>query len=82
MQTIKGKAVYKGIALGKIHVMRKNDYIVKRTKVDDAEAEIQRATRARELAATQLQEPVRQGCTRGGRKQRCYFRGSPDDVRG
>lgn len=56
MQTIKGKAVYKGIALGKIHVMRKNDYIVKRTKVDDAEAEIQRATRARELAATQLQE--------------------------
>ena len=56
MRSIKGKAVYKGIALGKIHVISKNDCTVKRVKVDNPEAEIERAAQARALAATQLQE--------------------------
>lgn len=56
MKSIKAKAVYKGIALGKIHIMRKNDYVVKRVRIDDAEREIERVRKARELAASQLQE--------------------------
>lgn len=55
MKSMKAKAVYKGIALGKIHIMRKNDYVVKRVRVDDPEGEIERVCKARELAAAQLQ---------------------------
>ena len=40
MECLKGKSVYKGIALGKISVLKKNDYVVKRTKADDVEGEI------------------------------------------
>ena len=32
MQYLKGKSVYKGIVLGKISVLKKDDYVVKRTE--------------------------------------------------
>lgn len=56
MKSIKAKAVYKGIAYGPIHVIRKNDYVVKRSKIENPEAEIERVKQAREQAAAQLQE--------------------------
>lgn len=56
MERIKGKAVYKGIALGNIHVIRKTANVVKRVKIENPAAEIERAKLARELAASQLQE--------------------------
>ena len=46
MQCLKGKSVYKGIAMGKISVLKKDDYIVKRTKIEDPQAEIQRVKSA------------------------------------
>ena len=56
MEYLKGKSVYKGIALGKISVLKKNDYVVKRTKADDVEGEIGRVSQAKELACAQLQK--------------------------
>ena len=55
MEGLKGKSVYKGVALGKISVLRKNDYVVKRVKVESPDTEIQRVEEAREKAKAQLQ---------------------------
>ena len=55
MKSVKAKAVYKGIALGRIYVLRKNDYTVKRTKIDNPEEEIKRMHQAKEMASGQLQ---------------------------
>lgn len=56
MERLKGKAVYKGIALGKISVLKKDDYVVKRVKLENPEAEIERVAQAREKAKEQLQK--------------------------
>lgn len=56
MECVKGKSVYKGVALGKIAVLRKNDDMVKRTKTDDPEKEIQRVAQAREQSGAQLEK--------------------------
>ena len=39
MQCFQGKSVYKGIAMGPIVVLKKNDYQVKRTRIEDTEAD-------------------------------------------
>ena len=56
MQCLKGKSVYKGIAMGKISVLKKDDYIVKRTKIEDPQAEIQRVKSAVAASQEQLQK--------------------------
>lgn len=56
MQCLKGKSVYKGIAMGKISVLKKDDYIVKRTKIEDTQAEIQRVKAAVAASQEQLQK--------------------------
>ena len=35
MQSYQGKSVYKGIAMGPVVVLKKNDYQVKRTRIED-----------------------------------------------
>ena len=54
MQYFQGKSVYKGIVMGPVAVLRKNDYQVKRTRIEDADAEILRVTGAVEAAKEQL----------------------------
>ena len=54
MQYFQGKSVYKGIVMGPVTVLRKNDYQVKRTRIEDADAEILRVTGAVEAAKEQL----------------------------
>ena len=56
MQCFQGKSVYKGIVLGPVVVLRKNDYQVKRTKTEDPEAEIGRVQKAIEDSKEQLQK--------------------------
>ena len=48
MQSYQGKSVYKGIAMGPVVVLKKNDYQVKRTRIEDPEAEIKRVDEALE----------------------------------
>ena len=54
METLIGKAVYKGIALGKISVLRKTENVVKRVKIEDVDAELQRVEAAKAQAIEQL----------------------------
>lgn len=55
MKCLKGKSVYKGMAMGKISVLKKNDYVVKRIRVEDVETEIARVSVARKASQAQLQ---------------------------
>lgn len=54
MKTYKGKAVYKGIALGPVVVLGAGDSQVKRTRIADPEEEIRRLEAAAEKAGEQL----------------------------
>lgn len=56
MVVLDGKSVYGGIAIGRISIFDKGDSQVKRTTVDDTEAEINRFTAAKEKAKEQLQK--------------------------
>ena len=56
MQSYQGKSVYKGIAMGPVVVLKKNDYQVQRTRIEDPEAEIKRVDEALEKSKEQLQK--------------------------
>ena len=56
MKVLEGKSVFSGIAIGKISILQKADTSVKRTKVENPEAEIARVQEAKEKAVEQLQK--------------------------
>ena len=56
MRVLEGKSVFSGIAIGKISILQKADTSVKRTKVENPEAEITRVQEAKEKAVEQLQK--------------------------
>ena len=56
MRVLEGKSVFSGIAIGKISILQKADTSVKRTKVENPEAEIARVQEAKEKAVEQLQK--------------------------
>ena len=55
MEVLTGKSVYKGIVLGPVVVLKKDDCTVKRVKVEDPEAEVARVGEAVEKSQEQLQ---------------------------
>ncbi len=54
MQQYSGKSVYKGITMGPVAVLEKQDDLVRRRKIDDPEQEIERTGAACEQAKDQL----------------------------
>lgn len=54
MQYFQGKSVYKGIVVGPVAVLKKNDYQVKRARIEDPEAEVKRVKEAVEISKKQL----------------------------
>ena len=56
MTTFKGKGVYGAIAIGRISVFKRNEASVKRTHIDDIEAEKLKLQIAKEKASNELQE--------------------------
>ena len=54
MQYFQGKSVYKGIVIGPVAVLKKNDYQVKRARIEDPEAEVKRVKEAVEVSKKQL----------------------------
>ncbi len=54
MNQYKGKSVYGGIAIGRIHLMEKNKQRIMRNKIEDTAAEIRRFDAARAEAKRQL----------------------------
>ena len=56
MKRYSGKGVCSAVAIGKIAVFRRQDIQVRRTRVDDPQAEIERLDAAKQAAAAQLRE--------------------------
>lgn len=56
MITIKGKSVFGGISIGKIMFYKRNEKVIKRTHVDDVDAEWKRFCDAKDTAVSQLKE--------------------------
>ena len=56
MQVYSGKSVFRGIAIGKISVYRKNEQQVKRVRTEDTKGELARYEEAKAAAIEQLQE--------------------------
>ena len=56
MQVYNGKSVFGGIAIGKISVYQKGEQQVKRVKITDADAEMERYADAKNAAVEQLQK--------------------------
>ena len=54
MQYFQGKSVYKGIVMGPVAALKKNDYQVKRARIEDPEAEVKRVKEAVEVSKKQL----------------------------
>ena len=54
MEKYIGKSVYKGIVMGPVAVLKKNDYQVKRARIEDPEAEVKRVKEAVEVSKKQL----------------------------
>ena len=56
MQVYSGKSVFRGIAIGKISVYKKNEQQVKRVRTEDTKGELARYEAAKAAAIEQLQE--------------------------
>lgn len=56
MVKLSGKAVYKGIVMGPVAVLKKDDEQIKRTKITDPDSELTRVDQAGEQAHIQLQK--------------------------
>ena len=56
MITITGKSVFGGVSIGKIMFYKRNEKVIKRTHVDDVDAEWKRFCDAKDTAVSQLKE--------------------------
>lgn len=56
MITIKGKSVFGGVSIGKIMFYKRNEKVIKRTHVDDVDAEWKRFCDSKDTAVSQLKE--------------------------
>ena len=56
MQTLQGKSVFKGVAIGKIAVFEADNETVVRTKIEDSAAEMKRFEAAKDKAVEELKE--------------------------
>ena len=54
MITISGKSVFGGVSIGKLMFYKRNEKVIKRTHVDDVDAEWVRFQQAKETAVSQL----------------------------
>ena len=78
MQSYQGKSVYKGIAMGPVVVLKKNDYQVKRTRIEDPEAEIKRVDEALEKSKEQLQKLYDKAVQEVGEASAAIFGSNPE----
>ncbi|MCF0131910.1 MAG: phosphoenolpyruvate--protein phosphotransferase [Pseudobutyrivibrio sp.] len=73
MKAIKGKSVYTGTAIGKIHVYSKEQQQVKRVKVENTASEIERYNQACEVAKEQLGKLYDKACQEVGEDSAAIF---------
>ena len=68
-----GKSVLKGIAVGKIYLYRKKDFVLTQDKVEDAEAEIRKFEEAKQKAGEQLEALYEKAVKEAGEEQAMIF---------
>ena len=68
-----GKSVLKGIAVGKIYLYRKKEFVLTQDKVQDTEAEIERFEEARQKACEQLEALYEKAVKEAGEEQAMIF---------
>lgn len=68
-----GKSVLNGVAIGKIYLYKKQEYVLEQTQVDDVEAEIARFEAAKEKAAQELDALYQKALTEAGEEQAMIF---------
>ncbi|MFR8247774.1 MAG: phosphoenolpyruvate-utilizing N-terminal domain-containing protein [Lachnospiraceae bacterium] len=73
MQVYSGKSVFRGIAIGKISVYRKNEQQVKRVQTEDSDGEWARYQAAREASIEQLGELYDKACREVGETNAAIF---------
>lgn len=73
MQVYSGKSVFRGIAIGKISVYRKNEQQVKRVRTEDTKGELARYEAAKAAAIEQLQELYRKALKEVGEANAAIF---------
>ena len=80
MITIKGKSVFGGVSIGKIMFYKRNEKVIKRTHVDDVDAEWKRFCDAKDTAVSQLKELYDKAIRRCRRGKCDDFRDPSDDA--
>ena len=68
-----GKSVLKGIAIGRIYLYKKQEYVLKQETVENPEAEVERLERAKEAAGSQLEELYQKALVEAGEEQAMIF---------
>ena len=73
MVVCQGKSVLKGIAIGKIYLYEKQEYVLEQKQVADAEAEVARFEVAKETAIGQLDDLYEKALAEAGEEQAMIF---------
>lgn len=73
MISCSGKSVLKGIAIGKVYLFKKQEYVLKQEKISDAEAEISRFEEAKKKAVVQLDALYEKALKEAGEEQAMIF---------
>ncbi len=73
MVVCQGKSVLKGIAIGKIYLYEKQEYVLEQKQVADAEAEVARFEAAKETAIGQLDDLYEKALEEAGEEQAMIF---------
>ena len=73
MVVCQGKSVLKGIAIGKIYLYEKQEYVQEQKQVADAEAEVARFEAAKETAIGQLDDLYEKALAEAGEEQAMIF---------
>lgn len=68
-----GKSVLKGVAIGKIYLYKKQEYVLEKKQVEDTEAEIARFELAKETATQQLDSLYHKALEEAGEEQAMIF---------
>lgn len=68
-----GKSVLKGVAIGKIYLFKKQEYVLEQKLIDDVEAEIARFEAAKEKATQQLDALYQKALVEAGEEQAMIF---------
>ena len=73
MRIIKGACVSQGVAIGTLRFLKNEPVIIRREKIDDAESEIARFEKARDMAYARLDELYKEALNRVGEESAAIF---------